>query len=131
MPRNRRSNLIAQPAVTKIGAGKNWLLLEDYELYVDGLLFKIPKGFVFDLASVPECLHWLIDEDELGLAAPCIHDAIYRCNGELPQGWVYPEGAINRKEADNLLYWVAMLSGAPHWRASAAYYAVRMFSRRW
>jgi hypothetical protein len=48
--------------------------------YVFGMI-QIPAGFVFDLASVPRVLWWLIAPFELSIVAPLIHDWLYRVEG--------------------------------------------------
>lgn len=96
--------------------------------YHDGpRALTIPGGFRCDLASVPRRLWWLIAPFELSIAAPLLHDALYRHAGELPDGWCVPLAGYTREQADRLFRDVMKAEGVPAWRRAAAYRAVRWF----
>ncbi len=126
--RRRRTSQIEQPVLKEIGSSGHWLLYEPWEIALPGTLLMVPKGFVTDLASVPAVLHWLIDDDGLGCAAPLVHDCLYQDHGELCVEWLEPYRTFTRKEADDLLYTISLQSGAAPWRARAAWMAVRLFA---
>lgn len=43
----------------------------------DGFLLKIPKGYVWDGASVPSWLHWLFPPIDEGVIGDLIHDRLW------------------------------------------------------
>jgi hypothetical protein len=109
----RRSTLPA-PVLTWV-AGTRWRLEKPY---VFGMI-QIPAGFIFDLASVPRMLWWLIAPFELSIVGPLLHDYLYRVDGAR-------EG-YTRKQVDELFERLMYLEGISGWRRRAAYRAVRVF----
>lgn len=103
---------------------KRWELLRDY-WFSDGLAFdRVPKGFEYDLATIPRILWSLIAPHELSTAAPLVHDWIYHNKGTIRHGG---EGLVtySRKEADRLFLRMMIDAGVPRCRARVAYFAVR------
>jgi hypothetical protein len=95
-------------------------------LYADAQhLITIPAGFYFDLASIPRPLWWLMAPFELSLAAPLLHDFLYRYKGNPPNGAVVPRRTYTRAEADALFKDVMHREGVSRWRRTLAYAAVR------
>lgn len=124
-----RETELKQPPLVPIGASGIWRLYCDWEAPLPrGGIIRLPEGVVTDLASVPQILQWLIDDDELGSAAPLVHDVLYRTGGVLPDGWLDPPRRISRKETDELLYLFSLMSGCPKWKAYSAWLAVRLFA---
>lgn len=110
-------------------ADESWVLREDYK-YFDretGVWIKVPAGFRFDLASVPRAVWSIIAPFELSIAAPLLHDFLYRHGGAPPRGTIRPYRAWTRAEADRLFRDVMAREGVPGWRRWAAYLAVRAF----
>jgi len=54
---------------------RKWEVVEDY--YYDGRI-RIPKGFIFDGASVPRCLWWFLSPVGLLLIPGLVHDYKYK-----------------------------------------------------
>jgi hypothetical protein len=88
-------------------------------------MLVIPSGFVFDLASIPRVIWNVIAPFELSLAAPLVHDFLYRFGGLLPNGERYTRG-----EVDDMFLEIMTSEGVSPWRRIAAYRAVRMFGGR-
>lgn len=109
---------------------KCWYLEEDYSYQDGGSLIKVPKGFDFDLASIPRFLWWLIAPFELSISAPLLHDFVYVYRGDLPEASIVPVRIYNRKQADELFKRMMKLEGVSKWRMNAAYLAVRLFGKR-
>ena len=84
----------------------------------------IPEGFRFDLASIPRLLWAMIAPFELSIAAPLVHDFLYRYGGMLASGQL-----LNRSEADTIFAELMEREGVPGWRRVLAYRAVRTFGR--
>lgn len=104
-----------------------WTLVDDYVISFEKWWFRIPSGFVCDLANVPRLLWWVIGPHELGLVAPLIHDALYRYRGALPLGWTLDGWTCDRKEADVIFHRMMLADHVPAWKARLAYRAVRIF----
>lgn len=121
---------LAPPVITYVmdaPARDRWVLVKPYT-YVDGEhRIRIPAGFTFDLASVPRAVWSIIAPFELSIAAPLLHDFLYRHGGVPPQGTVTPYRTWTRAEADRLFRDVMAREGVPGWRRWAAYSAVRAF----
>lgn len=89
-------------------------------------LIWIPRGFVFDLASVPRLVWPLIAPFELSIAAPLVHDWLYRYAGSMPAGG-HALRAYTRRDADLLFRRIMERERVPGWRRVLAYAAVRAF----
>lgn len=116
------------PVLTFIGAGR-WRLEQPYD-YRDGdTVISIPAGFEFDLSSVPRLFWFLIAPFELSIAAPLLHDFLYRFGERPPPGSVTPPRAYTRAEADRMFREIMRAEGVSAWRRVLAYAAVRLFGR--
>lgn len=139
-------------AVRQLHGSRWWLLLADYVLSVriDGAehVLTIPAGYRYDRGSVPDAVAWIVSKDDLGCAGPLVHDALYGYDGKpqeaapkvfldggqqqpRPQPWCEPWRHWTRAEADELFYQVMIADKVSPWRAKLAYWAVRLFARRW
>lgn len=102
-----------------------WSLDAPYRCEAGGSELRIPAGFRFDLASVPRLLWVLVAPFELSLAAPLVHDFLYRWAGVPPRGAVEPWRSFSRSEADGTFRSIMARQGVAGWRLAAAYLAVR------
>lgn len=86
-----------------------------------GKSFLIPKGFESDGASVPRFFWRLVcpPVDPHAVRAGVAHDYIYRIQ---PEGWT-------RKGADKMFLCFLIEDGLPPFRATLAYWGVRLFGR--
>jgi hypothetical protein len=84
-----------------------WILLEDFE--------GVPKGFVYDFASIPRFLWWLVSPVELGDVGPLKHD------------WRYANKLGPRGEADKDFSADMKRDNIKTWKRKAAYAGVRSF----
>lgn len=113
----------AHPAITR--DGKDWVLVAPFKLIDGPRVIVLPAGLRSDLASIPRALWALLAPFELSLAAPLVHDAIYRGQGMLPAGCCQPFHRYTRAEADALFHDIMHREGVSWWRRRAAYAAVR------
>ena len=110
------------PILTYRGAGR-WRLEVAYT-YADGeTAITVPAGFELDLASVPRVFWSLIAPFELSIVAPLVHDFLYRHGGKTAAR------TYTRAEADALFRRIMTAESVPAWRATLAYFAVRLFGR--
>lgn len=118
---------LGPPVVTYIGPGNRWRLEQEYVYQDDGSQIRVPAGFEFDLASVPRAFWWLISPFELSVAAPLVHDFLYRYAGEPPTGSIDPPRLYTRAQADDLFGRMMEEEGVPAWRRVLARRAVGLF----
>ncbi len=116
------------PLVSYLVDRERWVLEAPYTYTDDGHRISVPQGFEFDLASVPRAFWSLIAPFELSIAAPLLHDFLYRYRGEPPPGSIEPPRRYSRLEADRLFRRVMEQEGVPRWRRVLAYVVVRWLS---
>jgi hypothetical protein len=106
-------------------------LTDDYQLTtISGHEIRVPKGFQFDLASIPASLWSLLAPNALSPQAALVHDYLYRYQGHPPFGAVEPYRTYSRKEADGLFNEImARVPGIGSIRRVLAYGAVRLCGR--
>ena len=110
--------------------GGAWVLEAAYG-YDDGpTRLTVPAGFTFDLASIPRLFWSLVAPFELSIAAPLLHDFLYRYAGEPPPPGTVPARRYARREADRLFREVMAAEGVAAWRRHAAWAAARAFGGR-
>lgn len=107
-------------------------LTEDYRLTtINGEEIQVPKGFQFDLASIPASLWSLVAPNALSPQAALIHDYLYRYQGQPPLADVEPYRTYSRKEADDLFKEIMeRVPGIGPVRRVLAYLAVRLLGGR-
>jgi len=114
--------------VQQIGATADYEVVEDYTYESSGYKITVPKGFVYDRASIPGIFWVVIDKDSLSNVAPLFHDFLYRYGGKPETKYVVPYRTFTREQTDNLFAELMTKSGVVEWRRKAAYKAVRNFS---
>ena len=109
-----------------------WTLAEDFVyLTNDNFTITVKNNYNTDLASIPRIFWGLISSFELSLAAPIVHDLIYRSAGDVkpPDGEVAPPGKIfTRQEADDIFLELMTRAKIAYWKRNVAYLAVRHFA---
>jgi hypothetical protein len=114
------------PIFSHLGADR-WRLEADYAYRDAETTITVPKGFEFDLSSVPRLLWWLIAPFDLSVAAPLLHDFLYLHGGRPPAGSVVPPRIYNRAEVDAMFRGIMRKEGVSPWRRALGYLAVRAF----
>lgn len=87
-------------------------LLEDYS--EDGV--EIAKGFVWDGASIPRWLRWLVRQTDRTKEASMVHDIMYAGGS-----------GVTRKEADDIFLVKLLEDDVKPMKAKAMWMAVRSF----
>ena len=99
-----------------------WQLGKDYTPAVFPDL-TIPRGFMWNGASIPKMARFILSNEELGvLEASCAHDLLYANGGRIGNGV-----KLTRKQADTIFRHELIYYGIGSIRAYLAYEAVRMF----
>lgn len=116
-----------EPFIRQLVGGK-WITGEPCAYTFEGVTVIVPEGFKTDLASIPRAIWPIMAPHELSVAAPLLHDYLYRCGGVPPTAQVWPPTrTFTRSEIDGLLLAVMKAEGVSAWRAYSAYVAVRVF----
>jgi hypothetical protein len=92
------------------------VLLEDFTFVHKANIYRIPNGFVWDGASIPCYVRWVIGKpfDRHFIEASLIHD------------WCYTVHLFSRMESDDLLYEYLIHNKTPESKAKIMYEAVRL-----
>jgi len=90
---------------------RQWFL--EQTLYWGNLL--VPRGFLFDGASIPIGLRCFFPHGGPKFFAACLHD------------WLYRNTIGTRKEADGIFLAAMIKNGVPLWKAQLMYSGVRGF----
>lgn len=99
-----------------------WKLLEDFQVPIGPQLI-VPKDTLTDLASIPKCLRWFIDNDEDGVIQSAVtHDYIYAVD-------IKPRWYTTKASADKLFYNLLRYYGMGYFKAQTAYIAVKLFGK--
>lgn len=112
------------PAITYLVRERLWRVERDYTYDGGDWHISIAEGFLFDLASIPRPAWWLCAPFELSIAAPLIHDALYRYAGRA--GPLVDTCRVwSRQDSDLIFRRVAREEGVAQWRRGPAYGVVR------
>ncbi|MCQ2299970.1 MAG: DUF1353 domain-containing protein [Bacteroidales bacterium] len=98
-------------------------LTRDFTCEIDGFTVRVPKGFVWDGASLPRGSYAIFGTpfDKRHRRASCLHDAIYR-------GVVW---GIDRAEADAIYRNMLRMDGMGIFKAYVEWSAIRLFGGRY
>lgn len=99
-----------------------WILLEDFQVPIGPQLI-VPKGTLTDLASIPQCLRWFLDDNEDGvLQSAVVHDYLLA-------SVVKPRWYTTKASADKLFFNLLRYYGVSFFKAQSAYIAVKLFGK--
>ena len=119
-------NISLQPTVslkTIFAPVRLFQLTEPFSGIIDGVDFKIPAGFVTDLASVPRVFESVVPNDDPQILRPAIlHDWFYQSQG-IPEGTAF---WLTRAQADEVLREGMRVCGASCAKRWAVWAAVRV-----
>lgn len=104
-----------QPVVQPMQNGTDWMLLEDFlHILPDERLIFIPKGFIFDFASIPR-LAWRLFPPATGKhrTPALVHD------------WLCATAAVTWKESADIFLNAMCESGVSYLKRYAIYWSVR------
>ena len=105
---------------------RTWEISEDWHFSIHGKDFVIPKGFVFDGASVPKFLaSWLSPVGVL-LIGGLVHDYIYKYTVLLRKDKQSVTSVMNQKQADVIFRDINIEQNGFHFLNYLAYWALRI-----
>jgi len=105
---------------------RTWEVVEDWHFEAHGRQYVIPKGFVFDGASVPKFLAAWLSPTGVLLIAGLVHDYIYKYEVLLLDKPKHPIHMFNKKEADKLFRDINIEQNGFHFLNYLAYWALRL-----
>lgn len=105
---------------------RTWEIAKDWHFEVNGQKYVIPKGFVFDGASVPKFLASWLSPVGILLLGGLVHDFIYKYETLVLKGKKKCEPAFTQKEADQLFRDINIEQNGIHVLNWVAYYALRL-----
>ena len=104
---------------------RQWELAQDFHFELGGEEYVIPKGFVFDGASVPKFLASWLSPVGILLMGGLVHDYAYKYTVLLKKGKKETSKRMNQKQADQLFRDINIEQNGIHVLNYAAYYALR------
>lgn len=105
-----------------------WRLLRPLDYGTrDGVLIRVPAGFVNDLASIPAVFRVVLPVNDLHREAAVLHDYLYYRQGSIWDNRTKNSIYLTRAECDALFYDAMIERGTPRWKARAMFGAVRAF----
>jgi hypothetical protein len=104
---------------------RTWEIIEDWNFELEGKEYVIPKGFIFDGASVPKFLASWLSPIGILLLGGLVHDFIYKYEFLLLKN--NDKNKIKRKEADKLFRDINIEQNGIHVLNYTAYFALRLF----
>ena len=104
---------------------RQWIVMKDYQIVLPGYpTILIPKGFIFDGASIPKMFRGLLSPVGILLVAAIVHDYAYQyhyvmvCN---------KKEYVSKAEADSLFLEIADYTNGLPWLNRIAYLAVKSY----
>ena len=106
--------------------GRTWEIAKDWNYTLGGVNYIIPKGFVFDGASVPKFLaSWLSPVGVL-LVGGLVHDYAYKYTVLLKKGGKTTSDSMTQKEADIVFRDINIEQNGFQFLNYLAYWALRI-----
>ena len=106
--------------------GRTWEIAKDWNYTLGGVNYIIPKGFVFDGASVPKFLaSWLSPVGVL-LVGGLVHDYAYKYTVLLKKGGKTTSDSMTQKEADVIFRDINIEQNGFQFLNYLAYWALRI-----
>lgn len=113
---DKRARFMNRGAFDTYGKNK-WVLKEDVSYYSPLLLkvIKVPKGFIFDFASIPRVGRLLIPKEGYHRYAALLHD------------WLYYSHEASKEDSDLIFREAMGVLRTPQWKRNTMYRTVKWF----
>jgi len=105
---------------------RTWEIVEDWHFELKERQYVIPKGFIFDGASVPKFISAWLSPTGVLLIAGLVHDYIYKYQVLLLDKPKHPIHMFNQKEADKLFRDINIEQNGFHLLNYLAYWGLRI-----
>jgi len=105
---------------------RTWEITKDFHFSIDGEDYIIPKGFVFDGASIPKFLHTWLSPVGVLLMGGLIHDYAYKYTVLLKKNKKNVTKVMDQKKADQTFRDINIEVNGFRMLNNLAYYALRL-----
>ncbi len=105
---------------------RTWQITKDFHFSIDGEEYVIPKGFVFDGASIPKFLHTWLSPVGVLLMGGLVHDYAYKHTVLLKKGKINVSHVMTQKKADQTFRDINIEVNGFRLLNNLAYYALRL-----
>lgn len=105
---------------------RTWEITKDWHFTLSGCHYVIPKGFIFDGASVPKFLASWLSPTGVLLIGGLVHDYLYKYRVLLKKDKVSITRPINRKTADSIFRDINIEQNGFHFLNYLTYWALRL-----
>lgn len=115
--------------VLKSFEARSWLLEEDFTLYIPwlGITLLVPKGFIFDGASIPRLLWPILNPTGILFIGSLFHDFGYKYNALLTSDFKVVHHFSGQLFMDNLIKDVSTYINNEHIMESVSWVFLRAF----
>lgn len=97
-----------------------WMVCEDWSVWIDGVEYTVPAGYIFDGSSIPRIVWWLFPPSYApAWEASCLHDYCYS------HLW----RRVTKTFADAAFHSIMLANGAQPWIANLFHAAVSRFGK--
>lgn len=100
--------------IEEMPGGRTFRVLEDLVYRGSRDTFTVAAGFVFDFASIPRLVTWLVPKLGKYNKAAAVHD------------WLYVTQPVTRKDADGIFLRIMREESVAWWRRHLMHFAVRI-----
>tara|TARA_R110000782_G_scaffold243830_1_gene330593 strand:- start:858 stop:1448 length:591 start_codon:yes stop_codon:yes gene_type:complete len=105
---------------------RTWEIAKDWNFSLNGENYVIPKGFVFDGASVPKFLASWLSPTGVLLVGGLVHDYVYKYTVLLKKGKKETTSPMSQQEADALFRDIGIEQNGFHFLNKLAYWSLRI-----
>ncbi len=105
---------------------RNWVVVKDFAFELQGVKYVIPKGFIFDGASIPKYFAMWLSPVGVLLMGGLIHDYMYRYAFLLHADKKTTSDKLKQKHADGLFRDINIEINGFYVLNYIAYYALRL-----
>jgi len=105
---------------------RTWEIAKDWNFSLNGENYVIPKGFVFDGASVPKFLASWLSPTGVLLVGGLVHDYVYKYTVLLKKGKKETTSPMTQQEADALFRDIGIEQNGFHFLNKLAYWSLRI-----
>jgi len=105
---------------------RTWEIVKDFHFNIDGKDYIVPKGFVFDGASIPKFLHTWLSPVGVLLMGGLVHDYAYKYTVLLQKNKKESGHVMTQKQADQTFRDINIEVNGFRLLNNLAYYALRL-----
>jgi hypothetical protein len=105
---------------------RTWEITKDWQFTVNEQNYVVPKGFVFDGASIPKFLRSWLSPVGVLLIGGLVHDYVYKYTVLLKKGKKSTTDPMTQKEADELFRDINIEQNGFHFLNNLAYWSLRV-----